>query len=153
MFESHVTSLLTSLLGRYIKSHCFLPDRLSVDIWSGFVILHDLELKEHAFLDLGVEVIKGVISKIEIQIPWNALSNESVVITMDQIYLIVKIKKETTHSKTSTKRKQVDAMYLKSKKGVEEEEEGMMLKLRNKIIENLQVSKTRVVKQGGVFLF
>ena len=35
MFEGWITPLLMRLLGDYVEAHCFDPERLHIDVWSG----------------------------------------------------------------------------------------------------------------------
>ncbi|XP_050293548.1 intermembrane lipid transfer protein VPS13C-like [Anthonomus grandis grandis] len=88
MLEGTVARILNQLLGKYVQD--LDTENLNVGIFSGTVQLTDLKLKPEALyeLNLPIEVKIGTIGKIQIQIPWNALWNQSVVVNIDDIHII-----------------------------------------------------------------
>ncbi|CAN6662886.1 intermembrane lipid transfer protein Vps13p [Trichomonascus vanleenenianus] len=88
MLESLVASLLNRFLGSYVQN--FDPKQLNIGIWSGDVKLRDLELKKEALdeFKLPVDVIKGHLGELVLQIPWSNLKNKPVKIVIEDVYLL-----------------------------------------------------------------
>lgn len=55
----------------------------------GHVVLHGLKLRRDALdeLDLPIEIVKGVVGELRLEIPWANLKGRPVVITLDKIYV------------------------------------------------------------------
>ncbi|XP_050428442.1 intermembrane lipid transfer protein VPS13A-like isoform X2 [Adelges cooleyi] len=88
MFEGIVASLLNRYLGKYIEDLDL--ENLNVGIFSGNVLLSNLKLKTEALYELGfpIEVKAGSVGKFNINIPWNGLSNQPIVIKIEEILII-----------------------------------------------------------------
>ncbi|KAH3744902.1 vacuolar protein sorting-associated protein 13 family protein [Pelomyxa schiedti] len=89
MFEGLVCELLTRLLGKYIAN--LNADQLSLGIWGGDVVLANLEFKPDALqgLNLPINVVKGIVGKLVLKIPWTALGSQPVVVNVDQVFLLL----------------------------------------------------------------
>ncbi|XP_047103973.1 vacuolar protein sorting-associated protein 13A-like [Schistocerca piceifrons] len=88
MFEGVVATVLNRYLGKYIQDLDI--ESLNIGIFSGNVQLVDLRIKPEALyeLDLPIEVKVGVIGKINLSIPWGGLYTQSVVATIEDVYII-----------------------------------------------------------------
>uniref|UniRef100_H3HCM9 Chorein N-terminal domain-containing protein n=1 Tax=Phytophthora ramorum TaxID=164328 RepID=H3HCM9_PHYRM len=132
MFETLVTGLLTSALGNYIEPKCFSSDKINVAVWSGYVVLTELEVKPEVVADLpAVRLVRGLVGSIELKIPWNRLQSDSVVATVDDVYLLLR-----TEDDIDAVMRAMDEFTLK-KKLLEE-------LLVNKIIDNLELHIRRI---------
>lgn len=150
MFEAKVAELLTAILGNYIKPECFSSDRISVAVWSGYVVLKELELKETLITNPTLKLRRGFLGSMEIKIPWNRLSSDSVVITIDDVYLLIQTSGQVNESEIQKQKlKVLEMMYNEllssaSSALLHELDEGFMARLRNKIIDNLEFHVRRI---------
>ncbi|XP_060526445.1 intermembrane lipid transfer protein VPS13C-like isoform X2 [Cylas formicarius] len=89
MLEGAVARVLNQLLGKYVAD--LDTENFNVGIFSGKVQLTDLKLKPEALYELNVpiEVRTGTIGKIWLQIPWNALWTQSIVVNVEDVHLVV----------------------------------------------------------------
>lgn len=153
MFETLVTGLLTSALGNYIDPKCFSSDKINVAVWSGYVVLHALEIKPDVIAHPALNLVRGMIGSIELKIPWNRLNSDSVVVTIDDVYLLVRTEEDIERAmlemdEFTIKKKLLEELYAQAKKQQDEGEEdesastsekGFAARLVNKIIDNLEV--------------
>uniref|UniRef100_K3WU58 Vacuolar protein sorting-associated protein n=1 Tax=Globisporangium ultimum (strain ATCC 200006 / CBS 805.95 / DAOM BR144) TaxID=431595 RepID=K3WU58_GLOUD len=157
MFETLVTGLLTSALGNYIDPKCFSSDKINVAVWSGYVVLHALEIKPNVIAHPALNLVRGMVGSIELKIPWNRLHSDSVVVTIDDVYLLVRTEEEIERvmlemDEFAIKKKLLEELYAQAKKQQEEEEsapsssseKGFAARLINKIIDNLELHVRRI---------
>ncbi|GAM19549.1 hypothetical protein SAMD00019534_027240 [Acytostelium subglobosum LB1] len=87
MFESIVTDIIAKYIGEYIKN--LSSEQLKVNIFSGNVILRNLEIKGEALqsFKLPLHVQKGIIGTLELKIPWTNLKSMPVILEIDSICL------------------------------------------------------------------
>ncbi|XP_060051757.1 intermembrane lipid transfer protein VPS13B [Erinaceus europaeus] len=93
MLESYVTPILMSYVNRYIKN--LKPSDLQLSIWGGDVVLSKLELKLEVLeqeLKLPFTFLSGHIHELRIHVPWTKLGSEPVVITINTMECILKLK-------------------------------------------------------------
>ncbi|XP_053322760.1 intermembrane lipid transfer protein VPS13B [Spea bombifrons] len=93
MLESYVTPILMSYVNRYIKN--LKPSDLQLSLWGGDVVLSKLELKLDVLeqeLKLPFMFLSGHIHELRIHVPWTKLGSESVVITINTMECILKLK-------------------------------------------------------------
>ncbi|KAF6323384.1 hypothetical protein mRhiFer1_008362 [Rhinolophus ferrumequinum] len=96
MLESYVTPILMSYVNRYIKN--LKPSDLQLSLWGGDVVLSKLELKLDVLeqeLKLPFTFLSGHIHELRIHVPWTKLGSESVVITINTMECILKLKDGT----------------------------------------------------------
>ncbi|KAM5137118.1 intermembrane lipid transfer protein VPS13B isoform 2-T3 [Callospermophilus lateralis] len=95
MLESYVTPILMSYVNRYIKN--LKPSDLQLSLWGGDVVLSKLELKLDVLeqeLKLPFTFLSGHIHELRIHVPWTKLGSEPVVITINTMECILKLKDE-----------------------------------------------------------
>ncbi|XP_028837760.1 vacuolar protein sorting-associated protein 13B isoform X2 [Denticeps clupeoides] len=95
MLESYVTPLLMSYVNRYIKN--LKPSDLQLSLWGGDVVLSKLDLKLDVLeqeLKLPFTFLSGHIHELRIHVPWTKLGSEPVVITINTMECILKLKDE-----------------------------------------------------------
>ncbi|GAA6086282.1 vacuolar protein sorting-associated protein 13B isoform X1 [Tachysurus ichikawai] len=93
MLESYVTPLLMSYVNRYIKN--LKPSDLQLSLWGGDVVLSKLDLKLDVLeqeLKLPFTFLSGHIHELRIHVPWTKLSSEPVVVTINTMECILKLK-------------------------------------------------------------
>ncbi|XP_008146729.2 intermembrane lipid transfer protein VPS13B isoform X2 [Eptesicus fuscus] len=93
MLESYVTPILMSYVDRYIKN--LKPSDLQLSLWGGDVVLSKLELKLDVLeqeLKLPFTFLSGHIHELRIHVPWTKLGSEPVVITINTMECILKLK-------------------------------------------------------------
>lgn len=89
MAKRLLLDILINVLGEYIELSEENFD-LNLAVWSGQIILHDLQLKTDKLLrNYNLSILHGSIKTLEIIIPWTALLNSPVKIHIDGVYLQV----------------------------------------------------------------
>ncbi|TYZ66160.1 hypothetical protein PybrP1_004999, partial [[Pythium] brassicae (nom. inval.)] len=158
MFETLVTGVLTSALGNYIDARCFSSDKINVAVWSGYVVLHQLELKPDVIAHPAVRLVRGVVGSIELKIPWNRLHSDSVVVTVDDVYVLVRTEEDIERAvlemdEHALKKKLLEELYAQAKRQDEAAsaasessagDSGFAARLVNKIIDNLELHIRRI---------
>ncbi|XP_051791807.1 intermembrane lipid transfer protein VPS13B-like isoform X3 [Erpetoichthys calabaricus] len=121
MLESYVTPLLMSYVNRYIKN--LKPSDLQLSLWGGDVVLSKLELKLDVLeqeLKLPFNFLSGHIHELRIHVPWTKLGSEPVVITINTMECILKLKdgEQDDHescASSSTNRSTTESVKLMAK--------------------------------------
>ncbi|XP_045568562.1 vacuolar protein sorting-associated protein 13B [Salmo salar] len=93
MLESYVTPLLMTYVNKYIKN--LKPSDLQLSLWGGDVVLSKLELKLDVLeqeLKLPFTFLSGHIHELRIHVPWTKLGSEAVVVTINTMECILKLK-------------------------------------------------------------
>ncbi|KAG6964555.1 hypothetical protein JG688_00007632 [Phytophthora aleatoria] len=158
MFETLVTGLLTSALGSYIEPKCFSSDKINVAVWSGYVVLTELEVKPEVVAELpAVKLVRGLVGSIELKIPWNRLQSDSVVATVDDVYLLLRTEEDIDAvmrqmDEFTLKKKLLEELYAQAKRqeqtadgsDTDRSEDGFAARLVNKIIDNLELHIRRI---------
>uniref|UniRef100_A0A8C2X0N4 Vacuolar protein sorting 13 homolog B n=1 Tax=Cyclopterus lumpus TaxID=8103 RepID=A0A8C2X0N4_CYCLU len=93
MLESYVTPLLMSYVNKYIKN--LKPSDLQLSLWGGDVVLSKLDLKLDVLeqeLKLPFTFMSGHIHELRIHVPWTKLGSEAVVITINTMECILKLR-------------------------------------------------------------
>jgi len=95
MFEKALSFFLNHFLAKFIESECW-DENVQLALWSGFLMLENLELKADVFdyLKVPLKLSYGTIGKLEIRIPWSNLGNEPAVVVIDRVFLLVEPKYE-----------------------------------------------------------
>ncbi|EQC27277.1 hypothetical protein SDRG_14898 [Saprolegnia diclina VS20] len=147
MFERQVTGLLTQLLGNYVEPRSFRHDKVNVGVWSGYVVLQDLELQPKTYAD--VAVVRGVLGSVTIKIPWNRLVSDSVLVTIDDVYILLRHVERSDLAPPSpdveahVKQALIDELY-RAKLETAVSSDGFAARLRNKILDNLEFHVRRI---------
>jgi hypothetical protein len=84
-----------------------------VALWSGYLVLENLQLKADLFdyLKVPLKLNFGTIGRLEIRIPWSNLGNEPAVVVVDRVYLLAEPKYEWDAS-AHVRREQVTFYYI-----------------------------------------
>jgi hypothetical protein len=96
MFEQGLTYLLRSFLGEFVEGGSTLHEKISIGVWSGYIVLEQLELKRTLVdtLHLPISLAQGIIGRLELKIPWGNIGVDPVVIIVDRVYLLFEPKYE-----------------------------------------------------------
>ena len=88
MLEGLVATLLNRFLGMYVEN--FDTKQLNIGIWSGDVKLRNLQLRKEALdqLHLPLNVVKGHLGQLILQIPWSNLRGKPVRVTIEDVFLL-----------------------------------------------------------------
>ncbi|XP_075922652.1 intermembrane lipid transfer protein VPS13B isoform X4 [Petromyzon marinus] len=103
MLETYVTPILMSYVNRYIKN--LKPSDLQLSLWGGDVVLNKLELRLEVLeqeLKLPFTFLSGHIHELRIHVPWTKLGSEPVVIAINTIECILKLKDSAQDAEESS---------------------------------------------------
>ncbi len=80
-------------------------------LWKGLVDLRNLRVKPSCldFLRLPVEVIGGTVGKLGLRADWSKLSSEPVVLTLEDVLVLVRMRKDSDEVKIDPDREQKNA--------------------------------------------
>ncbi|OQV26154.1 Vacuolar protein sorting-associated protein 13C [Hypsibius exemplaris] len=89
VFEGILVEVLNTFLGDYIEN--LDKDQLSVAVWSGNIELRELKFKDSLLDDLNypIRTAFGYLGKLGIDIPWKNLYTKPIVITVEDVLLLV----------------------------------------------------------------
>ena len=148
MFEGIISQILTNVLSDLIEG--ITPEQLKIQILSGIIELHNLELKKNClnFLNLPISIKRGVLGDLEVKIPWKDLLNKPIEITLRNIIGLVNPQKifEFNEEKLKEqlekdKKNKLDEYEIKKTfEETKNEEDGIKNKLIGKIIENIKIT-------------
>ncbi|RKP03518.1 hypothetical protein CXG81DRAFT_9373 [Caulochytrium protostelioides] len=148
MFESVVTTVLNKFLGSYVDN--LQSQQLSLGIWKGDVVLHNLRLRREALdqFNLPIDVVEGYMGDLILKIPWNDLKGKPVQVDLRNLYLLTQPKAETDYDPAAEEERvqRVKQEKLQSTEVFAKETEkqvgqsGFMASLVTKIVENVQIS-------------
>ncbi|ESW28603.1 hypothetical protein PHAVU_002G003000 [Phaseolus vulgaris] len=88
MLEDQVAYLLQRYLGNYVRG--LSKEALKISVWKGDVELKNMQLKPEALnaLKLPVKVKAGFLGSVKLQVPWNRLGQDPVLVYLDRIFLL-----------------------------------------------------------------
>ncbi|KAL1915167.1 uncharacterized protein VTP21DRAFT_7648 [Calcarisporiella thermophila] len=153
MLESLAANLLNRFLGAYVANLNY--QQLNIAIWTGEVILRNLQLKKEALekFSLPVDVKEGHLGELTMFIPWSNLKGQPVKININDVYLLAAPKAESSFNAAEEeeglqRRKQeklTNWELLSTKSSVSSQEEdqknaSFLNQLITKIADNLQIS-------------
>ncbi|RMZ73838.1 vacuolar sorting-associated vps13 [Pyrenophora seminiperda CCB06] len=97
MLEGLVSTLLNRFLGMYVQN--FDPKQLNVGIWSGDVVLRNLELRREALdqLRLPLNVIEGHLGSLTLSIPWSNLRGKPLKVNIEDVFLLAAPKEDAEY--------------------------------------------------------
>jgi vacuolar protein sorting-associated protein 13A/C len=89
MAQKLLLNVLVQVLGEFVEG--LSEENLKLGVWSGKIVLSNLELKRASIskLNLPISVIYGSVKKVEINIPWASLESNPVRIEISGVYLLI----------------------------------------------------------------
>lgn len=89
-FQRYVHVVLEAVLGAYVKN--IDPDALRISVWSGKIEVDALELQPDAFpLPGPLQLAKGTLHKLRIDLPWANLANEPIRVDIEAISVLLRV--------------------------------------------------------------
>ncbi|KAK7075977.1 Vacuolar protein sorting-associated protein 13B [Halocaridina rubra] len=101
--ESYITPIILSYVDKYIKN--LKPEDSQVSLWGGDAVFNNLDLRLDVLeqeLKLPFSFVNGHIHELRIHVPWTKLTSEPIVITINTIECILKLKGGDTASSESS---------------------------------------------------
>lgn len=145
--ESYITPLLIGYIDKYVKLN---KEDFQLSLWGGDVVLNKVDLRldviEEA-ISLPISFKSGFIHELRIHVPWTRIYSEAVVITVNTIECVLKLRSssnddvETASSKSdSSLAKKPSTQPIRAAK-IDEEDlpPGYLQSLLNKIINNVNI--------------
>eukprot|EP01132_Coremiostelium_polycephalum_P010231 gene10231-12547_t len=88
VFEGVVAEVLDRFLGSFLQE--VTRKQLKIGLFNGNAVLKNIEVKPEAFsaFDLPIAVNRGVVGRLTIKVPWTSLKTESVVVHLQDIYIL-----------------------------------------------------------------
>lgn len=97
--ESYITPWLLSYIDQYVKLR---REDFQLSLWGGDVVFYNLELRlaniQKLVPNLPIIFQSGIIHELKIHIPWIRINSEPIVVTINQIELVIVLNKECTHT-------------------------------------------------------
>ncbi|XP_011140226.1 vacuolar protein sorting-associated protein 13B [Harpegnathos saltator] len=132
--ESYITPVILSYVEKYVKN--FKPEQSQVSLWGGDASFQNLDLRLEVLeeqLNLPFVFISGHIHELLIHVPWVKITSEPIVITINTIECILKLKAENT-IETSTA-----ALQRRKEMVHEEAPSGYIRNIITKVINNITI--------------
>lgn len=144
--ESYITPLLMGYLDKYVKLR---HEDFQLSLWGGDAVLNNLDLRldviERA-IQLPIIFKSGHIHELRIHVPWTKLGSEPVIITINTIECILKLRETAYEDKASSQTpelKKSRSFQAKQRprrqQGGEELPPGYLQSLINKISNNVSI--------------
>ncbi|CAC5375608.1 VPS13B [Mytilus coruscus] len=142
--ESYISPLLMGYVDKYVKLR---PEDFQLSLWGGDVVLNNLDLRLDVIekaIHLPI-VFKSVhIHELRIHVPWTKLGSEPVVITINTIECILKLRESpyegsSKGSKSDLRRSKSRSSLKPRKQGEEDLPPGYLQSLMNKIVNNVSI--------------
>jgi vacuolar protein sorting-associated protein 13B len=100
--ESYITPWLLSYIDQYVKLR---REDFQLSLWGGDVVFYNLELRlaniQKLVPTLPIIFQSGIIHELRIHIPWIRINSEPIVVTINQIELVIVLNKERTSTNDS----------------------------------------------------
>jgi vacuolar protein sorting-associated protein 13B len=100
--ESYITPWLLSYIDQYVKLR---REDFQLSLWGGDVVFYNLELRlaniQKLVPTLPIIFQSGIIHELRIHIPWIRITSEPIVVTINQIELVIVLNKEQTSTNDS----------------------------------------------------
>ncbi|XP_071652871.1 intermembrane lipid transfer protein VPS13B isoform X2 [Temnothorax longispinosus] len=132
--ESYITPVILSYVEKYVKN--FKPEQSQVSLWGGDASFQNLDLRLEVLeeqLNLPFVFVSGHIHELLIHVPWVKITSEPIVVTINTIECILKLKDEnTTEINTTTLQKKKEMVQ-------EEAPPGYIKSIVTKVINNITI--------------
>eukprot|EP00850_Spirogloea_muscicola_P014797 SM000108S14241 [mRNA] locus=s108:273586:291541:- [translate_table: standard] len=154
MFEGLVHQLVAGYLGHYFTG--VQKEQLRIGLWSGIVLLENVELFLEAFdhLELPFAMKIARVGKLRLQVPWKKLGWEPLVVSMENVTICAGPRKEAEweagpsekRAREAKRAKLAAAELVKLSRRVSEDRSGLsyISYLSAKIIDNVQISVSNI---------
>jgi hypothetical protein len=114
-FQRYVHVVLEAVLGAYVKN--IDPDALRISVWSGKIEVDALELQPDAFpLPGPLQLAKGTLHKLRIDLPWANLANEPIRVDIEAISLLLRVADDDGRARQTDEDAELEAARLVKRK-------------------------------------
>lgn len=143
--ESYISPLLMGYLDHYVKLR---PEDFQLSLWGGDAVLYNLDLRLDVLervLQLPIVFKSGHIHELRLHVPWTKLGSEPIVITINTVECILKVRDTVYDENESTSSSSSNSMTtgmgkpqrrLKSKAS-EELPPGYLQSIMNRVVNNV----------------
>ncbi|XP_047349792.1 vacuolar protein sorting-associated protein 13B isoform X2 [Vespa velutina] len=93
--ESYITPIILSYVAKYVKN--FKPEQSQLSLWGGDASFQNLDLRLEVLeeqLNLPFKFVSGHIHELMIHVPWVKINSEPIIVTINTIECILKLKDE-----------------------------------------------------------
>ncbi|XP_076376736.1 vacuolar protein sorting 13B isoform X1 [Megalopta genalis] len=138
--ESYITPVILSYVEKYVKN--FKPEQSQVSLWGGDASFQNLDLRLEVLeeqLNLPFVFVSGHIHELLIHVPWVKITSEPIVITINTIECILKLKDDTkieTSSSGLQKRQEIPQ---------EEAPPGYIKSIVTKVVNNITINCNNLI--------
>ncbi|XP_032691389.1 vacuolar protein sorting-associated protein 13B isoform X2 [Odontomachus brunneus] len=132
--ESYITPVILSYVEKYVKN--FKPEQSQVSLWGGDASFQNLDLRLEVLeeqLNLPFVFVSGHIHELLIHVPWVKITSEPIVVTINTIECILKLKDENTTESSTT------ALQRRKEVVQEEAPSGYIKSIVTKVINNITI--------------
>ena len=145
--ESYITPLLMGYVDKYVKLK---PEDFQLSLWGGDAVLYNLDLRLDVIekaMQLPIVFQSGHIHELRLHVPWTKLGSEPVVVTINTIECILKLR-DTAYSDKGSARGSSERSSRKSgsiqrqkvrRQDTEDLPPGYLQSLMNKIVNNVSI--------------
>ena len=101
--ESYISPFLLGYIDKYVKLR---QEDFQLSLWGGDAVLNKLDLRLDVLegaLQLPIIFKSGHIHELRLHVPWTKLGSEPVVITINTIECVVKLRDSAYNDSSSTK--------------------------------------------------
>ncbi|XP_043519945.1 vacuolar protein sorting-associated protein 13B isoform X2 [Frieseomelitta varia] len=138
--ESYITPVILSYVEKYVKN--FKPEQSQVSLWGGDASFQNLDLRLEVLeeqLNLPFVFVSGHIHELLIHVPWVKITSEPIVITINTIECILKLKDDNKveTNPTSLQRRQEISQ--------EEAPPGYIKSIVTKVVNNITINCNNLI--------
>jgi len=142
--ESYITPLLMGYIDKYVKLR---HEDFQLSLWGGDAVLNKLDLRLEAIeeaIKLPIVFKSGHIYELRIHVPWTKLGSEPVIITINTIECILKLRDSgyEEHSHSSSQSGTTAAVAAQPVRRQQDEEDmppGYLQGLINRVLNNINI--------------
>ncbi|XP_076631853.1 vacuolar protein sorting 13B isoform X1 [Colletes latitarsis] len=138
--ESYITPVILSYVEKYVKN--FKPEQSQVSLWGGDASFQNLDLRLEVLeeqLNLPFVFVSGHIHELLIHVPWVKITSEPIVITINTIECILKLKDDTkVEASTSVLQKRLELPQ-------EEAPPGYIKSIVTKVVNNITINCNNLI--------
>ncbi|KAJ8683631.1 hypothetical protein QAD02_019423 [Eretmocerus hayati] len=139
--ESYITPVILSYVEKYVKN--FKPEQSQVSLWGGDASFQNLDLRLEVLeeqLNLPFTFVSGHIHELLIHVPWVKITSEPIVVTINTIECILKLKdgKQSENVSTSSPVRQIEIPQ-------EEAPQGYIKSIVTKVINNITINCNNLI--------
>ncbi|XP_076678481.1 vacuolar protein sorting 13B isoform X2 [Andrena cerasifolii] len=138
--ESYITPVILSYVEKYVKN--FKPEQSQVSLWGGDASFQNLDLRLEVLeeqLNLPFVFVSGHIHELLIHVPWVKITSEPIVITINTIECILKLKDDNKVEASTT------ALQRRLELPQEEAPPGYIKSIVTKVVNNITINCNNLI--------